>query len=99
MSKPGKPRKRRPQPILRGSIVRQILDERCAQDREWGGPDHDDNHYPGDWLNLIERQVRRAWPVDAFEYRRRRLVKIAALAVAAMDSFDRTKADRHGDEG
>ncbi len=70
-------------------IQQQINGERYLQDLEWGGPEHDDEHEPDDWTEYLLDQVYRAESENNRGYRER-LVKIAALAVAAMESFDRT---------
>ena len=71
-------------------IVAQILDERQRQDEKWGGADHDDEHEATEWLSFIDEHRLRARKVvsdrDAF---RHRLVIIAALAIAAIESIDR----------
>lgn len=61
--------------------------ERARQDAQWGGPSHDDQHGPDDWLDYIQKQVDAARndSLSAEDYRRR-LVKIAALAVAGYES-------------
>jgi hypothetical protein len=73
-------------------VYADIRAERVQQDAQWGGPEHDDSHEGGAWLEYIEAQARKAWrTVTAAEYRER-LVKIAALAVAAIESHDRKSA-------
>lgn len=73
--------------------------ERDAQDKEWGGHGHDDRHHPGEWIEFIHHQTRRImehdWygPVNEAAIRQR-WVKIAALAVAALESSDRRVARR-----
>jgi Domain of unknown function (DUF3846) len=63
--------------------------ERAAQDKQWGGPSHDDEHARPEWLDFIEHQIQRAgWETTNVGYRNR-LIKIAALAVAAIESHDR----------
>jgi hypothetical protein len=104
------------------SIYDEIRAEREAQDQQWGGPAHDDDHDGLEWLSYVlehtakalsgvvraERGVmpdgstyhERRWtftvhippgaernPV-AF---RRQLVRVAALAVAAIEAFDRRR--------
>lgn len=63
---------------------------RVRQDTKWGGPEHDDTHTHTDWINLIDKRL--APPVShrtpAVEYRRA-MIEIAALAIAAVESFDR----------
>jgi hypothetical protein len=71
--------------------LKEVLHKREEQDSEWGGPAHDDEHSLSDWLTYIDKQLGRAGEAvvtDTAEYRRR-LVDIAALALAAMESFDR----------
>jgi hypothetical protein len=74
------------------SVFIDILDERKRQDMIHGGPAHDDIHPPEEWLDLIEKQINCAQaligvgPDDEF---RARLIKIAALSVAAIEVLDR----------
>ena len=88
-----------------GHVLEAVCEERQSQDRKWGGPDHDDRHDAHDWAQFIAYQ-NRAIPyeaelaVDREEYEvivRRRFVKIAALAVAAIQSCDR-KQRRLGEQ-
>jgi hypothetical protein len=67
-------------------IFTEVAQERERQDRQWGGPEHDDEHSVLDWAQFIAKQfclVRE----DANA--RQRFVKIAALAIAAVESIDR----------
>ena len=68
--------------------ARDVMAERNRQDAQWGGPEHDDCHSPGEWLQYIDHQKSLALKKDDAEYRSR-MVKIAALALAAIDSNDR----------
>jgi len=73
-------------------VFDDIRIEREAQDIRWGGEAHDDQHAPEEWLDFIWRQVDRANDLigtRADEEYRKRLIKIAALAVAAVESLDR----------
>jgi hypothetical protein len=77
----------------RDLLLNEIVRERDSQDEEWGGPDHDDSHDRADWVRFIEKQCRLAQtaasrPLDDYESR---MVKIAALAVAAVESSRRDK--------
>jgi hypothetical protein len=76
----------------REGIHRAIDAERERQDEQWGGPDHDDRHGWEEWTWFIQKQLNiarsRVEKGDEAEYRRR-LVNIGALAVAAIESFDR----------
>lgn len=91
-------------------IMADIGKERLAQDRQWGGPEHDDQHHEYDWLNFMGHQadriseilvvnshygfsdqnpvLRLCSPVG-YELTRQHFIKIAALAVAAVESMDR----------
>lgn len=84
-----------------------VLDERARQYGKWGGggqedcAEHDDTHSRGDWLRFVQKQVGLAFVhidgVDDTDAEhgpryRARLVKIAALALAAIESFDRRAA-------
>lgn len=76
-------------------ILQEIARERQRQDEQWGGPEHDDTHERSDWLVLIQTQLHLAVtpslsvvPGRIEEYRER-LVKTAALAVAALEALDR----------
>lgn len=76
-------------------IFTKIAAERCAQDIQWGGVDHDDQHMPEDWEDVLRNHVMRLNIFDgagglipATDYRQR-LIKIAAVACAAAQSWDR----------
>lgn len=75
-----------------GVVLAQLVAERERQDRQWGGPDHDDDHQAKDWLRFIREHADRATRAlkgrDFDEYRKQ-LVEIAALAVAGIESNDR----------
>ena len=66
-------------------VIAQVIQERRMQDRQWGGAAHDDQHSNFDWFRFIDYQ----WGQMNNENRRERLIKIAALAVAAVESLDR----------
>lgn len=71
-------------------ILTEIAAERVRQDMKWGGPEHDDTHTHTDWLNLIDKRLAppASHRTPAVEYRRA-MIEIAALAIAAVASFDR----------
>lgn len=89
---------------VRGAILRQIEAERARQDDLWGGAAHDDTHRPSDWLVILVRHVGLAaydgspsdvchkteatGGYDVGRYRKQ-LVRVAAVAVAALEAFDR----------
>lgn len=69
-----------------------VMKERRRQDLKWGGPEHDDKHAPDEWEGFI---VERIAPLTARdETFRKRMVEISALALAAIESFDR-KLEEH----
>jgi len=68
-----------------------VLLERCTQAVEWGGVEHDDLHVPSEWLAFLLKQIAKAAedPEPGSGEFRGRLVRIAALALAAIESQDR----------
>lgn len=74
------------------SVIEEVQAERERQDEQWGGPDHDDEHSAEKWCDLVYEYLSRAWqtrhlqPSDGY---RKRMVQVAALAVAAIESHDR----------
>lgn len=75
-------------------VLTDVADERFDQDRQWGGTMHDDEHGPGVWFALLDCHVMRLLAdggAPSSDYRRR-LVKVAALAVAAAQAWDRAHA-------
>ncbi|MGI9434275.1 MAG: hypothetical protein ACR2Q4_05515 [Geminicoccaceae bacterium] len=76
-------------------ILSEIRKERDRQDEKYDGPDHDDSHYPGDWCLILAKYLGRAAaetidaePDTGF---RDNMIKIAAVAIAATQSFDRVQ--------
>lgn len=72
-------------------ICQEILDERARQDLQWGGAEHDDQHHVETWTDLINTQLLNADECGETDQAgsRERFIKIAALAVAAIESLDR----------
>jgi hypothetical protein len=89
-----------PKPLLLASawkvevlVLTEVADERIAQDREWGGATHDDTHSPSEWVGYITKFAGVALS-DDYQFGvtfRQALVKVAALAVAAIEANDRKK--------
>ena len=77
-----------------GKVYDEVLAERCAQDAEHGGPETDDRHSLNDWIAIAARHLGLATNDKAVETPsrfRRQMIRLAALAVAAVESFDRKR--------
>jgi hypothetical protein len=77
-------------------IINDIIRERTSQDQQWGGATHDDGHTVEDWYSFRSKFESRALfgarkPERMKEGQdvRGSLIKIAALAVAQLESLDR----------
>lgn len=71
-------------------IFGEIAEERGAQDVLWGN-EHDDQHDPEDWVGFIIKHAKKSDPsfhLDK-EIFRKQMVRVAALAVAAIEWVDR----------
>lgn len=69
--------------------MQEIANERARQDQKWGGPEHDDDHNTFDFIVFIQAYLIKAEFSTSTEEGRRRLIQVAALAVAAVESIDR----------
>ncbi len=70
-----------------------ILQERKVQDLKYGGAAHDDQKDPDDWVALACRHLGMAasdtdMPFDRYRFERQ-MVRVAALAMAALESLYR----------
>lgn len=87
-------------------VHRELAVERLNQFAQWGGKYHDDEHESYDWVEFIAKQKSKLATAAQYsgksaerrrlaniEYRAR-LVKIGALAIAAIESFDRKASTR-----
>jgi hypothetical protein len=75
------------------TVISEVKMERKAQIIQWGGAAHDDEHDNGDWLMYIAKQWEAANKLGSTPQQyRMRLIKIAALAIAAAESLDRKTA-------
>jgi hypothetical protein len=76
-------------------IIEEIVGERKAQDAKWGGPEHDDHHGPDDWIGFINDKLTKAEEAAEVDETnpdaifRRRMLQVAALALASIESLDR----------
>lgn len=68
-------------------IFGDINAERVEQDRKWGGPAHDDEHTHAEWIDYIHEHAAKARASPSMY--RNQLVRVAALAVAAIEAHDR----------
>ena len=80
--------------FLGNPIFEEIVGERLRQDAQWGGQDHDDAHGQADWYDILWGHVDRLLDCGgrALPDYRERLVKIAAITVAAIEAHDRRAA-------
>lgn len=82
--------------ITTRTVLQEVASERFHQDEQWGGADHDDDHNIPMWLALITKHAGRAYSDSRLDPNfRRKMVTVAALAVAAVEWADRQEtADR-----
>lgn len=75
--------------MSREQIFAEIDAEREYQEGRWG-TDFDDQNTPNDWVSYITRYLGNTcgFDIDPAE-RRQQLVKVAALAVAAIETQER----------
>ena len=73
----------------REAVLFEVDAERENQNGQWGGADHDDKHSLADWNRFIDHQQHEATYEDTLPQVRKRFIKMAALAVAAVESIDR----------
>lgn len=74
------------------SIFSEIAGERIRQDAKYGGPEHDDEHSALEWAEFIGDKLDDISLTSEQADVRKRLIQIAALAVAAIDACDRGAA-------
>lgn len=73
-------------------ILEEVYQERERQNKKWGGASHDDAHTIQEFVQLIRDYAgwaRVMGVMNSPDKARRRLVQVAALAVAAVESIDR----------
>lgn len=86
-------------------LYREVETERLIADDKHGGVEHDDAHAPQDWIDQVERHMSRcrvrtdgdAWGEMSTGARiqyRRQMVRVAGLAIAAIEVLDRFEATR-----
>lgn len=72
--------------ISREQIYCDIEHERYNQDQQWGGTEVDKTRSSDDWFIYIRKQVNSG--ILNKEEAKSRLVKVAALAVAALEVLE-----------
>lgn len=75
-------------------VYREVMKEREHQDELWGSA-HDDQHTQENWMDLLQSYINKP-AVSLLEDAslpefRHRLVQVAAIAVAALESYERKK--------
>lgn len=78
-------------------LFQAVAAERLRQDEKWGGAEHDDKHSTADFVQLIQDYAgwaRTMASMNSPERARRRLIQVAALALAACESIDRKEQGR-----
>ena len=80
--------------LIGNPIFEEIAGKRLRLDAQWGGPEPDDGHDPAEWYGILWGEVDRLLDCGggAFPDYRERLVKIAAITVAAIEAHDRRAA-------
>lgn len=76
------------------TIFAGIMRKRADQDKQWGGPDHDDTHTPADWCEFIQKFRNRAEFMGIrgrHENYENALFDILGLATAAIESCRRKR--------
>lgn len=68
--------------------IEDIKEERRYQDKKWGGSDHDDTETEDSWQKYITEYANAQGRSQSYDFRKR-MVKVAALALAAIESHDR----------
>jgi hypothetical protein len=83
-------------------ILAEIYNERFCQDEKWGVQ----NHLPEKWMNILmeevgeaSKNVLEAYPhgeaiyakENALKWWRKEMIQVAAVAVAAIECYDRNK--------
>lgn len=80
-------------------IIEEVVEERIAQNTKWGGPIHDDANTINDWVATLARHcglaASDAREIDAVRFRKQ-MIRVAALAIAAVESADRQKRNNKG---
>ena len=83
-----------PKPPPPSAVQGLIATERARQDAKWGGPAHDDAHSVQEFVGFIHEHAEKAIaPGTVAEATCQRLIEVAALAVAAVESIWRKRPE------
>lgn len=74
---------------VRDEVAAEIQRERDYQDEKWGGPEGDDKRTPAEFAGYIMEYLLASTERAARHDIRTRLVKVSALAAAAVEAMDR----------
>jgi hypothetical protein len=82
---------------MKSNVYSDIKAERKKQDAEWGGPNHDNGHTMFFWVSFIVKHAGKSLSNEIFSLTklnlfRYQMVRVAALAVAAIAWADRKSA-------
>lgn len=86
-------------PTVASPVYSEIKAERDYQDQKWGHA-FDDNNTVNDWMTYINIYGSKATTIGApKEEQRKQMMKVAAIAVAACEAYDRNNGftPRHYD--
>lgn len=75
---------------LMGTVA-EIAHERSCQVEKGFTKAHDDDLPPHEWQDLLVRYVNKVEDAESPDEFRRMLVKVAAIAVAAIEAYDRVE--------
>ncbi len=67
------------------SVLQEVAVRREQQNKKWGGPSHDDTHNDEDWQQIILGIIDPQIPLQRYNF-----LDTAAVAIAAIESWDRT---------
>ena len=71
-------------------IYKEVSAERLKQDQMWGGDEHDDTHNMRDWGMFIVHELGQIFFYPpTYTIFRKQMVKVAALAIAAIEWTER----------
>lgn len=87
--------------MSREAIFAEIAAERDYQDNKWGTDKDDTLNEPNDWVAFIAHHSTRWFTGGFAPYKssavntfRKQMIKVAAIALAAIESLDRQRATK-----